>query len=84
MANRTRYICRCGREAIARERATGEWFCLRCALDAMLEHRRRGDSVTVSFGESGISDVLIVPGGDGDGDLLAPLVEVIPSSFCRN
>ena len=80
----TRHICKCGNAAIAQERATGEWFCLRCALDAMLEYRRRGDSVLVSLAKSGISDVLLVPRDDGDGDLLAPLVDVVHISFCKN
>lgn len=84
MIKQTKHICKCGQVAIARESVTGDWFCLRCALDAMLEYGRRGDSVAVSFGESRISDVLIVPGDNGDGDLLAHLADAVPISFCRN
>ena len=84
MIRKTEHICKCGQVAVARESVTGDWFCLRCALDAMLEYGRRGDSVSASFGESRISDVLIVPGDNSDGDLLAHLAEAVPISVCRN
>lgn len=84
MINQARHICRCGQEAVAENGATGDWFCLGCALDEMLAEINRGELVTVSFGTMGISDVLVVPGDHGDGDLLAHLADAVAISFCRN
>lgn len=84
MEQKTRYICKCGAWAEVEDRCTGVWFCLRCGLDEMIKVRRRGDTVTITL--SGIAtDVLLIPDDDvHEPDLLAPLVDVVAISFCRN
>ena len=82
--NKTTHICKCGRDAIAQNEATGEWLCIHCSIKAMIADLERGENVSVSFNHRGIDDVMLVPGDHGEGDLLAPLVDILPVSFCRN
>ena len=85
MEQKTKHICKCGARGGVEELDTGAWFCLECALAEMLEDIRLGDSVKVSFGNSGIGDVFVIPGDDRhESDLLAPLVGAVAISFCRN
>ncbi len=85
MENKTRHFCKCGDKAVVEDRCTGNWYCLSCGLDEMLEDIRRGDPVKVAFGSSGVTDVFVVPGDDKhEPDLLAPLADAVKISFCRN
>ena len=84
MTQKTKHICRCGQVALSQNEATEEWLCLGCAIQDMCADLRRGEHVTVSFSHRGISDVILAPMDDGKVDLFAPLVDVVPISFCRN
>lgn len=85
MNQKTRHICKCGARAGVEEADTDEWYCLQCALKQMVDNISAGLPVTISFGELGISDVMLVPPDDvHEPDLLAPLVDAVAISFCRN
>lgn len=87
---KTRYFCECGSRAVVEEADTDEasvssWYCLRCALNQMVDNVSAGVPVTISFGARGISDLLLVPPDDRhEPDLLAPLVGAVAIRFCRN
>lgn len=78
MIPKTRHICRCGRVAVAQKETTGEWLCIVCAISDMRAEIIAGENVTVSFSHRGISDVYLAPRDDGEADLFAPLVGVLP------
>ena len=84
MIKGARQHCRCGDRAVVENTVTGDWYCPACAIEVMLEEIIRGEPVSISLGDTRITDVLIAPRDSGGPDLFAPLADVVPISFCRN
>lgn len=85
MEQETKHICKCGARAGVEEVDTDIWYCLRCALNQMVDNVSAGVPVTISFGVLGINDVMLVPPDDRhEPDLLAPLADAVEITFCRN
>jgi len=77
------YFCKCGQIAQCRDNTTGERLCIKCAIEAMSALLKQGEHVAVSLRGKVIGGMILVPGDDGKGDLLAPQ-ELIEIDFCRN
>jgi hypothetical protein len=77
------HFCECGNVAIAQNPSTGDWRCGECIRKEALSVLAMG--MLSKLGDKGISDVMVVPGDDGDTvDVLAPLHEAVAIRMDRN
>jgi len=61
----TKHYCRCGDEAIARRKSTGEWLCIVCMVKDICNRK-------------GIDNVYMGRREDDSLDFLVPLVDLLP------